>query len=184
MKDITTTEQLAAEFTREVRAHLGEQLDEVNRRNATKEYIGCCATHDYCDANELMLRAYATIVQIPEDDIMLDETMELMNAAWDLAKKSRFELCSTVIARYPNMETWNTGGGCLAHAHRRDDGSYILITAEDDAALPGDDAYVVAVGEYDSEGNVTPDDGSGVEPVELRNLEAHIDRLLKKGQRS
>lgn len=34
-----------------------EEYAEVRRRNRTPEYAGCCASHDFCDANMVMLAA-------------------------------------------------------------------------------------------------------------------------------
>lgn len=88
-----TTERTAKRFSEIVNATFTDQeMIEVVRLNSTPEYAGCCATHNYCDANELMLTAYAETHAITEDEVELDEAMDEMNAAWDLAKASGFTL--------------------------------------------------------------------------------------------
>ena len=38
-----------------------DQVVEVNRLNATDEYQGACATHDFCDTNEVILDALESL---------------------------------------------------------------------------------------------------------------------------
>lgn len=53
----TITQKLAEQFRTTIQEWLTEEeLAEVDRKNATPQYEGCCATHDYCDANEAMHR--------------------------------------------------------------------------------------------------------------------------------
>lgn len=86
-----TVGALARAFATRVQEELGAHVAEINRRNATPEYRGCCATQDYCDANMLMLDAYGIVADVAEDDIDLEQTMPVMNDAWDMAKAAGFD---------------------------------------------------------------------------------------------
>lgn len=66
-------------------------------RDANREYShaldpatrGCCASHNYCDANMSMLAGFQAVVgrdPVLGDGPGSEEDMELMNAAWDFAK--------------------------------------------------------------------------------------------------
>lgn len=83
---------LAAIFARMLREDLGDNMPEVNALNATPDYIGCCASHNFCDANMVMLAAYAELHSCNEDDIRLDDDSVLgaMNSAWDEARLNNF----------------------------------------------------------------------------------------------
>lgn len=51
--------RIALHFSERLREEIGEEdIKEVVRRNGTEEYIGLCASHDYCDANMTMLDAF------------------------------------------------------------------------------------------------------------------------------
>lgn len=80
------TQKLATEFCRVLRQWLTpDHLAEAVRRNRTRAYEGSCATHDFCDANMVMLEAAG-------NSGVSEEDYETWNAAWDIAKKSEFEL--------------------------------------------------------------------------------------------
>ena len=96
--------RLAAAFSAIVREDLADHLGEIRRRNR-EDYADdtCCATHDFCDANMLMLDAITA--QLGHEPRYLDGTdekgdfdagqtaeIELWNAAWALAKESEFRL--------------------------------------------------------------------------------------------
>ena len=86
-----TEKDLAVEFIRVVRSQLTpEEINDVVRKNRTEEYIGCCATHDYVDANELMNTAY---VNLTGNDIDTGNSMNLIftGRAWDMAKAAGFD---------------------------------------------------------------------------------------------
>lgn len=85
--------ELAREFARQLRAEIGdERMTIVNMKNATVPYAGSCASHDYCDANVVMMRAYTNLTGIAEADIRLDDeaTVSLFNYAWDTARDNNF----------------------------------------------------------------------------------------------
>lgn len=89
-----TAEALAREFSRIVREELGEHLHEIRVRNKRykREFPNnsICATHDFCDANMLMLEAVSNLTGVPENEIDLEVTMPVMNVAWDMAKAADF----------------------------------------------------------------------------------------------
>lgn len=82
---------LAGAFSAVVRRELAPHLAEIRRENAKRAKqgdSGSCATHDYCDANELMVEAWRVVFAAePEID---GAEMDVMNAAWDLAKARGF----------------------------------------------------------------------------------------------
>ena len=63
-------------------------LQEVIRRNALPAYRGCCASHDFCDANMPMMDAFEGTIGRPllGVDGMAGADCDLVNAAWDMAK--------------------------------------------------------------------------------------------------
>ena len=68
-----------------------EQVAEIRRRNATPQYAGdVCATHDFCDANEIMAEAFAEVVGRPlalgDDEPNQQADFALWGAAWGYAK--------------------------------------------------------------------------------------------------
>lgn len=86
---------LAAAFAAHIRANLtAEQLAEVVRLNATPEYSGCCATHNYFDANDCLDFAWQEVFG-REMDLQSDADMAIANRAWDLAKAAGFAASKT-----------------------------------------------------------------------------------------
>ena len=80
--------ELAQAFVRQLRDNIsfGEFI-EMRKRNAKPEYRGCCASHDFIDANEVMASAFHEVVG---RDVNCDEErsgdVALWNEAWDMAK--------------------------------------------------------------------------------------------------
>ena len=72
-----------------------EQMREVITKNATPEYAGCCATHDYCDPNQAMLDAFTACGHDCTDegdaDLQDDEFLSAWEIAWTLAKSAEFD---------------------------------------------------------------------------------------------
>lgn len=108
MKD--QTETLARAFAANIREAcedidrendnpVGSLLLEINNRNARPDYVGCCATHDFLDANMAMLAAFeevagrelATISETATDEEKGADS-NLFNAAWTLARAACFWL--------------------------------------------------------------------------------------------
>lgn len=85
---------LAAQFLLNCReAFTLEEMREIKRINATAPYAGPhgpCATHDFCDANDLMAGAMNRLGLVAphdtDDDDQNKKACELWNAAWALAK--------------------------------------------------------------------------------------------------
>ena len=65
-----------------------DEMTLVRQRNASEQTTGICHSHDFCDANEAMLRAFFKTVGSPFDDEgqMTEEAVALWNAAWDHAR--------------------------------------------------------------------------------------------------
>ena len=90
--------KLAKEFCRQLRIELelykeaaDEILETINSRNAVYEASGdhsTCATHDFCDANQVMLDAIESICGVADYHFAQNE---MINAAWDIARKARFD---------------------------------------------------------------------------------------------
>lgn len=88
---MTTTNALANAFRTEARRALTPaEIDEINRRNtAAGPDAGWCASHDFYDANMLMLDAFnATFGREPH--ITSDADFEAINAAWSAVRATGF----------------------------------------------------------------------------------------------
>lgn len=96
-----TTVTLAEQFRASLRAALsGGELIQVDQLNSSPEYQGCCASHDFCDANVYMDEAFTKVMD-REMDLQSDEDMSLINSAWSLAKSMgfRWQLLDAMIER-------------------------------------------------------------------------------------
>jgi|GEM_PF-1456377 len=90
--DNMLAEKVAVAFAVCLKSDMGEDnLREVVRRNATEEYLGSCATHDFLDANMVMADVLTRMFGF-EDDLGNDCYVGLWNAAWDMAKDAKFYL--------------------------------------------------------------------------------------------
>jgi hypothetical protein len=91
-----TPDALAAAFCRELsKAITAEQLAEVVARNAGESSESVCHSHDFCDANEVMLDAWLSLD--PDADVSDitggDEQHKIWGEAWAIAKAGNFQ-CS------------------------------------------------------------------------------------------
>lgn len=87
MSKVPTSEELGPEFCRILSKWLKpEEIREVTRLNTLPEYANCCASHDFCDSNQAMIDA----MEICGIEFHPDQWIELVNAAWDLAKEKKF----------------------------------------------------------------------------------------------
>lgn len=91
---LMTPENLAIKFSLLLIEDLGaETVAEAVKRNKTAEYADCCASHDFCDANMVMLAAVCSY-GYTEDDVFENdcdnEVQRMWNKAWDLAKANHF----------------------------------------------------------------------------------------------
>ena len=63
------------------------KIAKINELNSTEEYKGVCASHDFCDANQVMSDALNNLGFEYEPDLN-----EPINVAWDKAKMSKFSV--------------------------------------------------------------------------------------------
>lgn len=80
---------LACEFAILLRGYFSarqwEEMRRENARHADERRTGVCASHDYCDANEVMAEAFATIVG-RDLDVQSADDLHTINEAWDRAR--------------------------------------------------------------------------------------------------
>lgn len=83
-----TAEQIAATFVRLLAEQLSaRQWDTMRQRNATPAYATSCASHDFCDANMVMLAAFA---EHGLDGLAgMDHDPALWNTAWEIARSTK-----------------------------------------------------------------------------------------------
>ena len=67
-----------------------DEMAKVRARNATSAYANCCASHDFLDANEVMLVAFQDITGrdpafLDGEGVWADADLALWSAAWDYA---------------------------------------------------------------------------------------------------
>lgn len=83
---------LAARFCIELREELDdESIAKIAQRNKSEGYIGttACASHDFCDANQVMLNALAMLgVSFDAED---GEQVAWMDEAWTIARMLDFD---------------------------------------------------------------------------------------------
>lgn len=92
-----TIREASSELDIENKQTIGTLVLEINTKNARPDYAGCCATHDYFDANIGMAEAFfsvtgrepATITETATE-AEKDADAALWNAAWDMAKQAGF----------------------------------------------------------------------------------------------
>ena len=90
---------LARTFSRLLADEMGEDnlWEAVERNDRDAERSLCCHTHDFCDANQVMLDALAEhgilCDESPDAERCLpaDEYMVLAEEAWDIAKGAEFD---------------------------------------------------------------------------------------------
>lgn len=81
---------LAVGFAKGLRRTIGHEVADVVRRNAAETDPGVCHSHDFCDANVVMDRAYKRVL----GDSYLNfgpKEQDLWDAAWDKAKAAGFD---------------------------------------------------------------------------------------------
>jgi hypothetical protein len=85
---MTAVDLIAARFESELRRETGDDYAKIIEANKTSGSV--CHSHDYTDANELMVRAFVKTMgyepELCEDDF--DDTMpndgDMMESAWSL----------------------------------------------------------------------------------------------------
>ena len=104
---LPTTEQLANEFSRLLAEEIGPEdlnfgVRVLNRLDPRYANTNACASHDFCDANEVMSEAFKNLTGVEPDRTnpaldgkympgMSDEVGKLWTEAWALAKKNEFK---------------------------------------------------------------------------------------------
>lgn len=84
------TERLAKQFSVDLLKCIGaESMARVVTKNKTAEYTDACASHDYCDANMVMIDSWRTIMKRGHR-MNSDDDLSLWNNAWTLAKQNSF----------------------------------------------------------------------------------------------
>lgn len=77
---------LADRFTKHLRKYVGdENMKTIARLNQDK---GGNHEHDFCDANQAMIDAWQELWPELEMDPASEEHADLINEAWDIAKKT------------------------------------------------------------------------------------------------
>lgn len=82
---------LANQFSIELnRALTPQQIAETNLRNAFEENPNICHSHDFCDANVVMLdAAHALVTDYDDEGESIDN--DLFDAAWEIARAAEFK---------------------------------------------------------------------------------------------
>lgn len=89
---MSKAEKIARAFSARVLKYIGpKKLALAVKRNATPEYEDCCATHDFCDANVFMDRAFRAVTG-KSIRLQNDADRALWNKAWSLAQSRKFFL--------------------------------------------------------------------------------------------
>lgn len=89
----TAIETLAKEFSQALHSLLTPaQMSEVVLRNARETHLGICHTHDFCDANVVLLEVFLSHGMDPADEGGMDKWGHLWDGAWNLAKASEFHV--------------------------------------------------------------------------------------------
>lgn len=91
--------RLAHAFATALRATLSPtEMADVLQRNASGEYDGACASHDFCDANLVMADAFRDVMGrdiLRDDGPPTDADCTLWNAAWTKAHLEGFPIAET-----------------------------------------------------------------------------------------
>lgn len=93
-KSLSLTEQLSLVFSKKLNEQLSnEEISQINDLNTTAEFkeSGCCASHQFCDPNELMSEAFQLVFD-RENDIFSNTDVNFINNAWYLSKQNKFQI--------------------------------------------------------------------------------------------
>lgn len=99
--DLDDEDMLSRHFSRLLKNQVGPSIETIISRNREPEYQGCCASHDFCDANEIMNDAFIKLFDrsciLPSEveenpDLARQEEIDrrLWNNAWSIAIKNNF----------------------------------------------------------------------------------------------
>ena len=91
MPDQTQVEKIAKSFSMILKLWLGTAtVREIARLNATASYAKACATHDFCDPNEAMLRAFEINSVTHPAESEDRPNLDIWDAAWEIARQNQF----------------------------------------------------------------------------------------------
>jgi hypothetical protein len=100
----------ARAFSRLLRDEIGEQsFTWVCLSARAKLDDGSCASHDYCDANEVMLAALCEVLGVSEEEALADAHQPLWNRAWTLARQNAFWGETDARRLYARRDLFNIG---------------------------------------------------------------------------
>ncbi len=110
---------VAVKFSELIQESFGDKVPEINRRNRElKEDGDSCATHDFCDANEVMAEAFRKVVG-REQEMDSDKDTDIWNAAWSLAQRTaEFDPAKAKVVEFEICEVCHdpvVGGKHLSH---------------------------------------------------------------------
>lgn len=99
--ELDDEDMLSRHFSRLLKNQVGPSIETIISRNREPEYQGCCASHDFCDANEIMNDAFIKLFDrsciLPSEveenpDLARQEEIDrrLWNNAWSIAIKNNF----------------------------------------------------------------------------------------------
>lgn len=97
---------LAQAFSAKVRKL--SKFQEIIKRNKTRTDPDICHSHDFCDANELMLEAWSETFKV-EPNFGYDPHLKLIGDAWSIAKENEFfhaypERFSNLAKEFPDFD--------------------------------------------------------------------------------
>lgn len=96
VKVATEVKHIAFEFQTELRSELSEdEMDDLMARNRMyKTTFNECLTHNYCDANQLMINAFNAYFQSEGQNVTFDASnsthIEIIEEAWTIARVFNF----------------------------------------------------------------------------------------------
>lgn len=81
-------EQLANNFCHALREALGDEaVQRINHLNSLPEFAGCCASHELCDPNQIMLEVLSETGLGIGDRVIF----EFVDRAWAIARQNEFK---------------------------------------------------------------------------------------------
>lgn len=88
---IPKSSDLAFEFSRLLRLHTtGEAMMLVVERNREESNPSICHSHDFVDANQVMLEAWTNLGGLEFHPFENEEAVRTWGKAWEIAKQTEF----------------------------------------------------------------------------------------------
>lgn len=89
---LPSAEEVAKEFCYQIEGALtNREMELVVQYNREIRNCGPCASHEFCDANELMTEALMALGVAIWHEEMPDNISELWDAAWAMAREADFD---------------------------------------------------------------------------------------------